>query len=297
MNRAETTVVNSPPRRWLQRGYEVPVLLRFGGRLIPGTRALEIGCGSGYGSQLILERFGAAHVDAVDLDPAMIRRAGRRLARYGDRVRLAQGSATDLRAALDADAASYGAVFNFGIIHHIPHWRDAVAEVARVLAPGGRFYFEEVTAHALDRPTYRRLFDHPDQDRFSAEQFLDELARYGLVGLRSLTRICGDFLLAWPPSRSRTGQTPSHRANRHLPASEWCGDVHSRFSGVKKRNVEVHSRARYLTTVGSAGAAVNPRQWCRAADEPWAPADTAVDTAAFPGPPSPGQRNKPYRPS
>jgi SAM-dependent methyltransferase len=51
-----------------------------------GTRTLEIGCGSGYGSQLVLERFGAATVDAVDLDPAMIRRAGRRLARYGDRV-------------------------------------------------------------------------------------------------------------------------------------------------------------------------------------------------------------------
>jgi ubiquinone/menaquinone biosynthesis C-methylase UbiE len=75
MNRIETALVTSRPRRWLQRRYEVPVLLRFGGRLIPGTQALEVGCGSGYGSQLILERFGAASVDAVDLDPAMIHRA------------------------------------------------------------------------------------------------------------------------------------------------------------------------------------------------------------------------------
>ena len=57
MNRTETGLVNSPPRRWLQRTYEVPVLLRFGGRLLPGTRALEIGCGSGYGSQLIFVIF------------------------------------------------------------------------------------------------------------------------------------------------------------------------------------------------------------------------------------------------
>ena len=183
MNRAETGLVNSPPRRWLQRIYEVPVLLRFGGRLLPGTRALEIGCGSGYGSQLILERFGA------------IGRAGRRLARYRDRVRLAQGSATDLRTAMDADDDSYGAVFDFGIVHHIPDWRKAIAEVSRVLTPGGRFYFEEVTAHALARPTYRRLFDHPTDDRFSAEQFLDELAHHGLVVLGSLTRIQGDYLL------------------------------------------------------------------------------------------------------
>ncbi|MDV3131335.1 class I SAM-dependent methyltransferase [Mycobacterium sp. 29Ha] len=195
MNRAETGLVNSPPRRWLQRIYEAPVLLRFGGRLLPSTRALEIGCGSGYGSQLILERFGAAAVDAVDLDPAMIGRAGRRLARYRDRVRLAQGSATDLRTALDADDDSYGAVFDFGIVHHIPDWREAIAEVSRVLIPGGRFYFEEVTAHALARPTYRRLFDHPTEHRFSADQFLDELTQHGLVVLGSLTRIQGDYLL------------------------------------------------------------------------------------------------------
>src|SRR5690606_34054737 len=109
MNKAETALVNSPPRRWLQRFYETQVLLRFGGRVAPGARALEIGCGSGYGTQLVLERFGAGIVDAVDLDPAMIQRAGRRLVRYGDRVRLAQGSATDLRAALDAENGGYDA--------------------------------------------------------------------------------------------------------------------------------------------------------------------------------------------
>ena len=195
MNKAETVLVNSPPRRWLQRFYETQVLLRFGGRLPPGARALEIGCGSGSGTQLVLERFGAASVDAVDLDPAMIERAGRRLAGYGDRVRLAQGSATDLRAALDADDDSYEAVFDFAIVHHIPDWRAAIAEVARVLAPGGRFYFEEVTAHALARPIYQRLFDHPTEDRFTAEQFLAELGRHGLAVLGSLTRIRGDYLL------------------------------------------------------------------------------------------------------
>lgn len=195
MNRAEVGVVNSPPWRWLERGYMVPVLQRFGGQLPPGTDAAEIGCGSGYGCQLILEQFGAAHVDAVDLDPVMIARASRRLARYGDRVRLAQGSATDLHHALGAGDGAYGAVFDFGIIHHIPDWRSAIGEAARVLGPGGRFYFAEVTAHALARPTYRRLFDHPTNDRFSAEQFLDALADHGLLVLGSATRISGDYLL------------------------------------------------------------------------------------------------------
>ncbi|MEU0108437.1 class I SAM-dependent methyltransferase [Streptomyces sp. NPDC006251] len=195
MNRAETLLVNSPPRRWLQRLYEAPLLARLGGRA-PGARAAEIGCGSGYGTRLILDRFGAATVDAVDLDPAMIERARRRLNRYGDRVRLAVGDATDLRTAFDADDGAYDAVFDFGIIHHIPAWRDAVAEVARVLAPGGTFYFEEVTATALARPTYRTLFDHPTKDRFTAGEFLAELPHHGLeTGERWRTRIGGDYLL------------------------------------------------------------------------------------------------------
>lgn len=194
MNRIETAVVNNPARRMLQKLYEARVLARLGGR-VPGGRVAEIGCGSGYGTQLILNQFGAAQVDAVDLDPAMIERARRRLARYGGRVTLAQGSATDLETALGAGAGVYDAVFDFGIIHHIPNWRDALGEVARVLRPGGRFFFEEVTATALARPSYRALFDHPTEDRFTAGEFLAELPSHGLqIDDRWLTRVGGDYL-------------------------------------------------------------------------------------------------------
>jgi len=122
--------------------------------------------------------------------------ARRRLTGYGDRVRLATGSVTDLRAVVQAEDASYDAVFDFAIIHHVEDWRAAIGEVARVLRPGGRFYFDEVTATALGRRSYRRLFDHPEQDRFVAGEFLAELARQGLqVGERWRTRIGGDYLL------------------------------------------------------------------------------------------------------
>lgn len=194
MNRIETLLVTNPGRRVLQRWYEAPLLMRLGGRT-PGARAAELGCGSGYGTQLILDQFGAASVDAVDLDPAMVARARRRLVRHAGRVRLAAGDACDLQAAFGAGDGSYEAVFDFGIIHHIPAWRQALAEVARVLAPGGRFYFEEVTATALARPSFRALFDHPSTDRFSAGEFLAELPRHGLhVGERWATRLGGDYL-------------------------------------------------------------------------------------------------------
>ncbi|GAB3716681.1 class I SAM-dependent methyltransferase [Nocardiopsis nanhaiensis] len=198
MNRVESALIDSPPRRLLQH-YEANLLIKLGGRT-PGARAAELGCGSGYGTRLILDTFGAASVDAVDLDPKMLARARRRLQRHGERVYLARGSATDLAAAFApigaGKDASYDAVFDFAIIHHIPNWRDALAEVARVLAPGGRFFFDEVTATALARPTYRALFDHPTADRFSAGEFLAELGRHGLhIGDAWRTRIGGDYLL------------------------------------------------------------------------------------------------------
>lgn len=99
----------------------------------------------GYGTKLIIDRFGAASVDAVDLDPKMLVHAQQRLARYGPAVRLAQGSATDLFGAFSpfggGMGASYDAVFDFAIIHHVPDWQAAVAEVARVLNQARRAVF------------------------------------------------------------------------------------------------------------------------------------------------------------
>ncbi|MGW5735609.1 MULTISPECIES: class I SAM-dependent methyltransferase [Streptomyces] len=197
MNRIEKAAIDNAGRRALQRHYEFPRLLRLaGGPLPPGAHVVEIGCGSGYGTRLILERFRAARVDAVDLDPGMVAKARRRLARHhADRTRVTVGDATDLRSAFAAADGSYDAAFDFAIIHHVPDWRAAVAEVARVLKPGGLFVFEEVTAHALARPSYRLLFDHPDEDRFTAGQFLAELHRHGLTVRDALTRISGDYLL------------------------------------------------------------------------------------------------------
>lgn len=195
MNRLESLGVNNPVRRVIQRHYELPRLARLGGRLA-GGRALEIGCGSGYGTKLILDQMGAASVDAVDPDPAMVARARRRLRRYGDAVRIRRGTAEDLAAALDTPDGAYDAVFGFLVLHHVEDWRAALAEAARVLRPGGRLYFVEVTSAALARPSYRLFLDHPEQDRFSAGQFLAALRHHGLEPDDRWTTVVGsDYLL------------------------------------------------------------------------------------------------------
>ena len=175
LNRVEKALMNNFVREGIQRRFEARRLLRMGGAL-DGGRALEIGCGRGAGIEIILDQFGAAQVDAFDLDPDMVRRAAERLRARGDRVRLWVGDATEIAAPDEA----YDAVFDFGIVHHVPGWRSAVREIARVLKPGGRLYAEVVLAAFLRHPLWRRLLAHPRGDRFDASEFRDALTEAGL---------------------------------------------------------------------------------------------------------------------
>lgn len=174
LNQIEKALMNNPVRAAIQRRFEARRLVEMGGKMA-GGRALEIGCGRGVGAELILSQFGADRVDAFDLDPDMVRRAGDRLARHGERVRLWTGDAERI----DATDGTYDAVFDFGIVHHIPAWRGALREVHRVLRPGGRFYAEEVLRAFIAHPVWRRLLDHPQEDRFDHLEFLDALRRAG----------------------------------------------------------------------------------------------------------------------
>lgn len=192
LNTAEKALMNNPVRAAIQRHYEAPLLQRLGGT-VDGAHVLEVGCGRGIGTELILERFGARHVTAFDLDPDMVDKARRRLARHmPERAELLVGDVT----AIDAADQTFDAVFDFGIIHHVPDWRAGLREIRRVLTPQGRFYFEEVTSHALDRWTYRTFFDHPDHDRFSSAEFVAACEDTGMyVGDRWVERFFGDFVI------------------------------------------------------------------------------------------------------
>ncbi len=173
LNYIEKALMNNPIRAFVQRHHEAAMMERLGGRC-EGQTILEIGCGRGVGTEIIFERFGANEVHAFDIDPKMIEKAQKRLTKYSlDRLHLYVGDAEKI----EANNATYDAVFDFGIIHHCPNWQTAVVEVARVLKPNGRFFFEEVTAKALDRWFYRTFLDHPKDNRFSGKQFVNELEK------------------------------------------------------------------------------------------------------------------------
>jgi len=184
--------------RALGQHYAARWLERLGGR-VEGGRVLEVGCGRGVGVKIILERFGAAEVEALDLDPKMIERAQRRLAPFGpNQVRLSVGDITSLK----AGNATFDAVFDFGAIHLEPNWRKAVAEVRRVLKPGGKFFFEWVTSGILRLPYPLVTEAFGRMEPPGPALLMQELERQGiLVGqsfacprLAALTGFVGDLV-------------------------------------------------------------------------------------------------------
>ncbi|MFN2628819.1 MAG: class I SAM-dependent methyltransferase [Gaiellaceae bacterium] len=96
-----------------------------------GQRVLEIGVGAGT-DFLNFARAGAI-LTGIDLTPAAIDHAVRRLALEGLHAELAVTSAE----ALPYPDRSFDLVYSWGVIHHAEHPHRIVREVRRLLAPGG----------------------------------------------------------------------------------------------------------------------------------------------------------------
>jgi len=174
LNSLEFILMNNALRAASQRQFETPRLIGPRGSLA-GKRVLEIGCGRGVGVEILLS-LGAEQVMGFDLDPRMIALARQRLTKYGKRVRVFVGDAE----AIDAPDDSFDAVVDYGVIHHIPSWQQALKEIARVLKPGGMFYFEDLLKGLISTWPAPLFFDHPQATQFYGGEFRSELESTGL---------------------------------------------------------------------------------------------------------------------
>ncbi len=194
MNFLEKLAMNNPLRFYIQRHFEAPLMKKLGAD-VTGQRVLEIGCAHGVGTQILLDVWKAKKVYAIDLDEDMLEKARKRLADYPEeRIELKTADVTHL----EADDNTFDAVVNFAAIHHVPDWQAALAEIARVLKPGGLFICQEVTAQWILRWPYRVLFKHPMENRFCARQFIEQLRRSGFEvdDDHWVERANGDFVFA-----------------------------------------------------------------------------------------------------
>jgi ubiquinone/menaquinone biosynthesis C-methylase UbiE/DNA-binding transcriptional ArsR family regulator len=111
----------------------------------------DLGCGTGQVSAALAPF--VARVIAVDASAAMLQAAKKRL--HGVRnIDLRRG---DLEA-LPIDDGRLDAATLMLVLHHVPEPDRALADVARVLAPGGRLLIVDMLQH--DRERYRQQMGH-----------------------------------------------------------------------------------------------------------------------------------------
>ena len=75
---------------------------------------------------------------------------------------------------LDFPDESFDAIFDFGIIHHIPNWKNCIGELRRVLKDGGKLILEALsidTFSGFPGRLYKSLLTHPYDQMFSTEEF------------------------------------------------------------------------------------------------------------------------------
>lgn len=100
------------------------------------AEVLDVGCGGGFMVEALT--LAGAKVTGLDASAGAVAQGRARLAAEGLDAALVEGSATDL----PFGSTSFDYVVCVDVLEHIPDWSTAIAEIARVLRPGGRFFFD-----------------------------------------------------------------------------------------------------------------------------------------------------------
>jgi ubiquinone/menaquinone biosynthesis C-methylase UbiE len=139
-----------------------------------GRDVLEIGAGSGSVAQQLLSDAPELAWTAIDIDPHMTQAAATRLRGFaGASVRTADATA------MPFPDDSFDSVVGCLMLHHIIDWERAVAEVARVLRPGGIFVGYDLTRTPL-ASLFHRLDGSPHR-LLAPVDFQTECVRNGLT--------------------------------------------------------------------------------------------------------------------
>ena len=172
----------------------------------PGERILEVGCGSGALCRLVAPGLlPDGELLGVDVAPEMVA-AARALAGQQTHLRFEVGAG----AALPVEDATYDAAFGARLLLHVADPVPVVAEMARVVKPGGRVVlmdwdFETVVVSHPDRELARRLLhwrcDHHSGDNWSGRRLLGHALA---IGLRDLT-VIPVTTVAWDEAAALTG--------------------------------------------------------------------------------------------
>ena len=160
-------------RHWMQRLIFDPIqstLLNLAASQVPQPRSiLDVGCGTGRLLRTASQRFSAARLEGVDAAPQMVEQATR-LMPVSAPIHFQQATAE----ALPYADGQFDLVFSTMTFHHWADQKKGVSEVARVLAPNGRWLLADFVGQGIVRSITQllrlhRFFDRKGLDTFIAE--------------------------------------------------------------------------------------------------------------------------------
>lgn len=145
-------------RYYEELGRDYPVSIR---QLVPGyddlTRTLagllaeaepasilDVGCGEGTLTRLVLEAVPGARITALDVSDAMLETARSRVGTMADRVRFVKADVTDWR-----EGGSFDAGYSNLVLHNLAHEEKlpVLSRVREMLVPGGPFLWGDLIRH------------------------------------------------------------------------------------------------------------------------------------------------------
>jgi SAM-dependent methyltransferase len=118
---------------------------------IGAGKVLDVGCGTGEILARLAGKYPEATFTGIDLEEPHLARAAVRNAEFGDRVRFEHGDAM----ALQFPDASFDLVICRHVIQAVPDAAQVLAEIQRVVRPGGRVH--------LIAEDYGMLWCHPTE--------------------------------------------------------------------------------------------------------------------------------------
>ena len=163
---------------------------------LKGKRVLEVGCGHGGGASYLMRTLHPASFTGLDLNPAAIALCRKKHMLAG--LDFVRGDAEDL----PFPDQSFDAVVNIESSHGYPRFSRFLAEVARVLRPGGHFLYADLRP-APGSPTGRQRWPTPPCGCFRKGKSMRSLC----AGWREIRAVVG-------PDRSPLAGIPARLSPR-----------------------------------------------------------------------------------
>lgn len=137
-----------------------------------GLRVLDIGCGLGGCALMLVREYGAGHVTGIDIEPELVARANAAVDHAGlrDRIQIQHVEPGPL----EAESQSFDLVLTKDVVCHFPDKDAVMADIFRVLKPGGSYLCADFFDPSNDPAT-------TDQARGYYDTYIASMRAYGLT--------------------------------------------------------------------------------------------------------------------